>query len=69
LEIKVAARTRELRELAQSLEEQVKSRTKELQLKVEELEKFHEIAVGRELKMVELKREVGKLKKKLEGKE
>jgi len=67
LEIKVAARTRELRELAQSLEEQVKSRTKELQKKIEELEKFHRLAVGRELKMVELKKEVEKLKKELQG--
>lgn len=42
------------------------SRTKEterrLQEKVEELEKFHRIAVGRELKMIELKEELERLK-------
>ncbi len=66
LEIKVRARTRELEELAQSLEEQVKARTKELQEKVAELEKFQKIAVGREIKMIELKKEVERLKKELE---
>jgi HAMP domain-containing protein len=66
LEVKVAARTRELRELAESLEEKVKERTKELQGKVEELERFHKLAVGRELKMVELKKEIENLKKELQ---
>jgi C4-dicarboxylate-specific signal transduction histidine kinase len=66
LEIKVRARTRELEELAQSLEEQVKARTKELQEKVQELEKFQKIAVGREVKMIELKEELERLKKELE---
>ena len=63
LEIKVAARTRELREFAKSLEAEVERRTKELREKLEELEKFHKLAVGRELKMVELKREIEKLKR------
>lgn len=67
LEIKVQARTKELRELAESLEEQVRQRTKELQEKVEQLEKFQKIAVGRELKMVELKKEIEKLKKLKNG--
>jgi len=68
LEIKVKARTMELEELTQGLEEQVKERTKELQVKVEELEKFNKLVVGRELKMVELKEEIAKLKKELESK-
>src|SRR3989344_269832 len=38
------------------LEKKVDERTKELQLKNEELEKFNKMAVGRELKMVELKK-------------
>jgi len=38
-------------------------RTKTLQERVGELKKFHEIAVGRELKMIELKKEIEKLKK------
>lgn len=64
LEIKVKARTKELEEERASLEEKVKERTKELQGKVEELEKFQKIAVGRELKMVELKKEIKELKKR-----
>lgn len=65
LEIKVNARTRELRELSESLEEQVKERTKELQGKIEELERFNKLAMGRELKMVELKEEIKRLNKEL----
>ncbi len=48
------------------LEEQVERKTQELQEKVEELEKFHKIAVGRELKMIELKEEIQRLKEELE---
>ena len=44
------------------LEERVKERTKELQQKVEELEKFQKLAVGREIKMIELKEEIKKIK-------
>lgn len=65
LEIKVEARTKELRELAESLEEKVKERTKEIQERVEELERFQRVAVGRELKMVELKKRIKELGKKL----
>jgi len=63
LEIKVEARTKELREVAESLDVKVKEKTKELQEKVTELERFKNLAVGRELKMVELKKEI----KELEG--
>jgi len=66
LEIKVKARTSELRELAKSLDEKVKQRTKELQKRVEELERFHSLTVGRELKMIELKKEIKKLQKETE---
>lgn len=62
LEIKVRARTRELQEFSQNLEEQIKERTKELYRKMEELEKFQKLAVGREIKMVELKKEIQRLK-------
>lgn len=68
LEIKVQARTRELRELTESLEEQVKERTRELQERMTALERFHRVAVGRELKMIELKKEIKKLKEKLKEK-
>lgn len=62
LEVKVQARTRELQELTDFLEEQVKERTQELQGKITELEKFQTLAVGRELKMIELKNEIKKFK-------
>jgi len=60
LEIKVGARTKELKELTENLDEQVKERTKELQEKVSELEKFYKLTVGRELKMMELKKKLKK---------
>ncbi|MFH1036733.1 MAG: hypothetical protein V1756_01520 [Patescibacteria group bacterium] len=66
LEIKVTARTSELKELAESLEVKVTERTKELQEKIDELGKFHRLTIGRELKMIELKEEIKKLKE--EGK-
>ncbi len=55
LEVKVNARTRELHELNETLEEKVVERTKELRNRLSELEKFHRLTVGRELKMIELK--------------
>lgn len=66
LEVKVGARTKELHELADSLEEQVKERTRELNARIVELERFHKATVGRELKMIELKKEIKKLKQELE---
>jgi len=62
LEIKIRARTLALQEEKASLEERVEERTRELQEKIEELEKFQKAAVGRELKMIELKKEIKKLK-------
>ena len=66
LEIKVKARTRELEELAQSLAVKVRERTTELQKRISELEKFHRLTIGRELKMIELKREIEGLKEEIE---
>ena len=62
LEIKVEARTKELKELTDQQEEVIRQRTKEIKERMEELERFHRLAVGRELKMVELKEEIKKLK-------
>ena len=64
LEIRVKSRTRELEELAQSLEAQVRERTKELQQRVDELERFHKLTVGRELKMIELKQKIQEIEQK-----
>lgn len=56
----------ELKKLQEELEKKVRERTKELHEKIEELEKFQKLAVGRELKMIELKREIKRLKEELE---
>lgn len=56
----------ELKRYQRELEEKVRERTRELQEKIAELEKFQRLAVGRELKMVELKKEIEKLKEKLQ---
>jgi methyl-accepting chemotaxis protein len=65
LEVKVQERTKELQSLAGSLEEKVEEKTKELQKRINELEKFHNVTVGRELKMIELKKKVEELEKKI----
>ena len=65
LEIKVKARTLALEEEKASLAEKVKAKTKELQDQLRELEKFQKLTVGRELKMVELKKEIKKLKEEI----
>jgi len=66
LEVKVKARTKELENLTKDLGVKVQQRTKKLEEKMGELEKFNKLAVGRELKMIELKEEVEKLKKERE---
>lgn len=65
LEVKVKARTKELEELTETLEEKVKEKTKGLQEKIAELERFHKLTVGRELKMIELKKKIKELEKEL----
>ncbi len=69
LEIRVRARTKELQELAESMEEKAEEKTKELKRRLSELEKFQRLTVGRELKMLELKKEIKELKNKLKKKE
>ena len=66
LEVKVKARTKELEEEKISLERKIQDRTKELQERITDLERFSKLTVGRELKMLELKEEIEKLKKELE---
>ena len=59
----------EIKKFQGSLEAKVQERTMELQKKVRELERFQKITVGRELKMIELKKEIDRLKKQIEKKE
>jgi len=66
LEVKVGAKTRELRELNENLESEIEKRTKELQDKLKKLEKFQKLTTGRELRMKELKKEKEKLEKEKE---
>jgi PAS domain S-box-containing protein len=65
LEVRVTAKTRELKGLADELEVKIQERTKELEEKIEELEKINKLMVGREMKMVELKEDKEKLQNKL----
>jgi DNA-directed RNA polymerase subunit L len=45
------------------LETKVEERTSELESRIKELERMNKVMVGREIKMIELKKEIGKLKK------
>lgn len=62
LEDKIQKRTTELEDLKISLETQVEERTKQLQKNLEEMDKFKELTIDRELKMVELKKELEKMR-------
>ncbi len=55
----------ELKKHREHLEELVKERTLELNQKNEELEKFNKLFVGRELRMMELKKRIEELEKKI----
>lgn len=64
LELRVAERTAELIQANRLLKEEIAERRKVekvLEAKLEELEKFNRLAVGRELKMIELKKEINQL--------
>jgi methyl-accepting chemotaxis protein len=50
------------------LEKGIRERTKELQIKTEEAERLSRLAVGRELKMIDLKKKIKELEEKLKEK-
>ncbi|MDP3725614.1 MAG: PAS domain S-box protein [bacterium] len=54
---------KKLEEYAKGLETKVTERTKELEEKLVELERFQKLTVGRELKMMELKKDIERLTK------
>jgi HAMP domain-containing protein len=66
LEIKVNARTKELNQINEKLEEEVQSRTEQMKKKLVELEKMSKLMVGRELKMIELKKALQEKEAELE---
>ncbi|MCG7850608.1 MAG: PAS domain S-box protein [ANME-2 cluster archaeon] len=57
---------KELHKLNEELEQRVKDRTDELEKMNEELERFNNIFVGRELRMIELKKQIAELEKNAE---
>lgn len=64
-EKEIEARTKEIKNLTENLS-QTEQKGKELQVRVEELERFYKLSIGRESKMIQLKQEIKKLKEELE---
>lgn len=62
LENKIQERTKELENLKNNLTIIVDNKTGQLQDKIQEMEKFQELTIGRELKMIELKKEIAALR-------
>jgi DNA-binding NtrC family response regulator len=61
-----AMREAEMSHRRKLAEEALKKNEKELKKRIQELEEFYDIAIGRELRMMELKRENEKLREELE---
>lgn len=55
---------KEIEKYSKVLEKEVAERTKELEAKIDDLERFSKVGVGRELKMIELKKRIRELEKK-----
>ena len=62
-EVRIRAKTQELGEIINNLEEKIRGRSTELQRMIGESEKFQTIVKGREKEIVELKKTINKLKK------
>ena len=58
----------ELKKLNEVLEQKVAERTKDLQLKITEIERINKLFIDRELRMIELKKEIKELENKLKRK-
>ncbi|PIS38804.1 MAG: hypothetical protein COT34_01745 [Candidatus Nealsonbacteria bacterium CG08_land_8_20_14_0_20_43_11] len=56
----------ERKEFSEELSRQVSEKTRELQEKIKELVKINRLTVGRELKMIELKKEIRNLRQELD---
>lgn len=56
----------ELRSLKEDLEKKVEEKTRELRDRIEELERFHEATINRELRMKELREEINTMKLKIQ---
>ena len=56
-----------IKQLNRNLEQKIKERTLELEMKNKDLEKMNKFFVGRELKMAELKKQILNLNKKIQG--
>ncbi len=56
---------RELEKTRKQMEEERRKREEEAKKRLEELEQWRELTTGRELKMIELKEEIKRLKRKL----
>jgi len=54
-------------EYSKGLEQKVSEKTKEIQEKMNDLDRMNKIMTGRELRVIELKKEIEELEKKLGG--
>lgn len=69
LEMRVKQRTAEIAKVNEALQAEIdrrKEAERELKEKIQDLEKFNKLAVGRELKMIELKKRIEELEARLE---
>ena len=56
-----------IEDYSKELEKKVKDRTEELNIKVKDMENFNKLSLGRELKMIELKKRIGELEGQIQN--